>query len=193
MLDVVEAELALSGAERAVFGQADRPVLRGELPQARAPYRRTDIGFALGLTISALVVSDFLHSRDNYCSGVLGVCRVFYVGSVAAGAGLGAWIGSTVLQSEPPGRALTVLRGAAVGALGVFVLSLPLCGEVEESNPGMVCSRDGTPALQHTAAFAAGGAVIAYLSSWKRADSGLRFTVAAGPDASASLIGRVGW
>jgi hypothetical protein len=190
-------------AERAVIPPATADGLRVEVgapglwtesPQvAPPPHHRTGTGFAAGAALSAVVASTVFNG--NFCTGsgdYLGLCRAFYVGTVAAGAGLGALAGRVATHSDPPGRSLAILRGAAVGALGMFALSLPFCGnEYERDNPSVLCSREGMPTALHTGLAGAGGALIANFLSRGSAGTGLGFGVAPGLDGSATLMGRV--
>lgn len=196
VVHVIGRGVTTSEAGRGFPLEAKVPSLRNEPAQVAPPsHRRTGSGFALGATVSAVVASTVFNG--NLCTGsgdYLMVCRVFYVGSVAAGAGLGALFGGASKRSEPPGRSLALLQGATIGALGVFALSLPFCRNYYEGdNPSVLCSREGMPTPLHTAAFAAGGALMASVLSRNSAQSDLGFGVAPGLHGSVSLIGRVLW
>ena len=196
VVHLADSAVTPSKAGRGFRLETEVPSLWTEWPQVAPPsHRRTGTGFALGVTLSALVASTVFNG--NFCTGsgdYLSFCRAFYAGSVATGAGLGALLGLATRRSEPPGRSLTLLRGAAVGTLGVFALSLPFCANYyEKKNPGVLCSREGMPTAGHTAAFAAGGALIANVLTRNSARSDLAFGVAPSLDGSVSLIGRVRW
>ena len=140
---------------------APSPALGQEAP---GPYRHTLMGLATGITVVSVAVPAALGESTCFGSGdYLQLCRIVFVGATALGGGLGALVGRLVRSEEPPGPGRSIAAGSAVGALGAFLVSLPLCGQEEEGNPDLLCGYDGMIEPATVLVAAATGGMLGYL------------------------------
>lgn len=166
--DLVYPDPASSAQQGHEPNEEGRPLLARYGPpsirEAAGPHPNTMIGLATGVTVASVAVPLALGASTCFGSGdYLQLCRLVFVGATAFGGGLGALVGRKVRTDGPPGRATTIIVGAALGAVSAFVVSLPLCGQEEADNPGLLCGYDGMIEPGTVLGAAVVGGIIGYL------------------------------
>ena len=134
------------------------------IQEAPGPHPHTMVGLATGITVAAVAVPLSLGASTCFGSGdYLLLCRIVFVGATAVGGGLGALVGRMVKTEGLPGRATTIMVGSALGAVGAFLVSLPVCGQEEADNPDLLCGYDGMIEPGTVVGAAVVGGVLGYL------------------------------
>jgi hypothetical protein len=141
-----------------------RPLSIQEAKESTEPHRHTKAGLATGITVASVAVPLSLGASTCFGSGdYLRLCRIFFVGATAVGGGLGALVGRMVKTEGPPSRTTPMMVGSALGAVGSFLVSVPVCGQEEAGNPDLLCGYDGMIEPGAVVGAAVIGGILGYL------------------------------